>query len=239
MNVTLGLPAENYEPVALRDFPDGSVKRFDIESGLSVDSSPLTVDSGNVSEPAISILQVTVRRPFTKKSIAAIMWSLFPYVVPIFTFLSFIRYAIISVGNGQAVTHGYSGFLFFYIIFAITCVLLNERVLKRVIQEPRPSGSASKSYGMPSGHSTSCYAWMVWCLVEIIAHPASSIALTIFLICLTLVVLGPVPYARVYLQDHTNRQVLVGMLVGTFLGLLAVPFRLWVFPYATPLWLAS
>lgn len=236
MNVTLGFPTENYEPVALKDMTDGSIRRFDIETGLSFDSSPVTVKSLQSVETAISILQVTVRRPFTKKSIAAITWSLFPYVVPIFTVLSFIRFSVISVGNGEPLTKGYSGFLFFYIIFAIFCVILNERVLKRIIQEPRPSGSASKSYGMPSGHCTSCYAWMIWCLVEIIVHPASSLGLTLFLIFLTIVVLGPVPYARVYLQDHTSRQVLVGMLVGSVLGVLAVPIRMLLFPSATPLW---
>lgn len=236
MNVTLGIPSESYEPVALRDMEAGSVKRFDIESAVSVDSSPITVNSSRVPDPAISILQVTVRRPFTKKSIAAITWSLFPYVVPLFTILSFIRLALISVGNGQPITRGYSGFLLFYILFAIFCVLLNEHVLKKIYQEPRPTGSASKSYGMPSGHCTSCYAWMVWCLVEIVLLPATHLGITIFLVIFNVLVLGPVPYARVYLKDHTSRQVLVGMFVGSLLGLLGGAVRRILFPNATPLW---
>ena len=240
VSVTLGLPVDNYEPVPLRDFDQRVAKPGDLESGFEIDDSPtasLYTQPKVLIEPAISVLQVTIRRPFTIKSIAAITWSLFPYVVPIFSILSFVRHSVAAASKGEAVTSGYSVFILFYLILAVFGVLLNEKVLKRIIHEPRPAGSASKSFGMPSGHSTNCYAWMVWCIVEIAVHPSTSGWFNAFLICLTLFVLGPVPYARVYLQDHTAKQVLVGMAVGSILGLIAVPARAGIFPHATPLWL--
>ncbi len=188
------------------------------------------------AERPLCVLQVTIRKPLTPRSTAAIMWSLFPYAIPIFCILSFIRHAAISAKAGNSIVSGHSGFLLFYICLAIFGVLLNEKVLKRIIQEPRPAASGCKGYGMPSGHSTNCYAWMVWTIVEIFLHPCASLFVTIFLLCLTVFVLGPVPYARVYLEDHTPRQVLAGMSVGSILGLLAVPVRSVLFPNATPLW---
>ena len=238
MSTTLGLPVDNREEVPLKTRGDRSPFSPDLESGAFELSSPLNYkDQVLEVQPAISVLQVTIRRPFTTKSILAITWSLFPYVVPIFSILSLVRHAAIGVSNGSSVSSGYSGFLLFFTLLAGFCVLLNERVLKRFIQEPRPAASAAKSYGMPSGHSTSCYAWMIWCLMELLAHPSSSAVFTIFLALLCLLVLAPVPYARVYLQDHTEKQVLVGMGVGTVIGLIALPVRGVLFPNATPLWL--
>ena len=226
----------DYEPVPLKSMPNGIDKELDMEMGFEIDDSPKAlihpIDQG------ISVLQVTIRRPFTVFSIMAISWSLLPYVVPVFTILSFVRYMAIALARGQSVFGGYSGFLMFFICLAISGVLLNEKVLKRIIQEPRPAASASTSYGMPSGHSTNCYAWLVWCLVELLTQPSPSSALTWFLAILAIFVLGPVPYARVYLKDHTVKQVLVGCVVGSLIGLVAVPVRHVVFPNAVPLWLS-
>jgi membrane-associated phospholipid phosphatase len=238
MSTTLGLPIDNREEIPLKTKGDQSPFSPDLESGAFELSSPLNYKAQSLAEQqAISVLQVTVRRPFTPKSVVAIIWSLFPYVVPVFSVLSLIRHAVSGVSQGSSVSSGYSGFLLFFTLMAAFCVLLNERVLKRFIQEPRPAASAAKSYGMPSGHSTSCYAWMVWCIMELLAHPSSSAIFTLFLVVLCLVVLAPVPYARVYLQDHTEKQVLVGMGVGTIIGFIALPLRAVLFPHATPLWL--
>ena len=239
MNVTLGLPSDRYDEIPMKSMKAGSDRETDIELGFEIEGgSPMMRDVRNL-EPAISVLQVTIRRPYTIPTLMAITWSLFPYVIPIFTVLSFIRHSAVAMSEGTSTRAGYSGFLLFYIFLALFCVLLNEKVLKRIIQEPRPAASASQSYGMPSGHSTSCYAWMVWCLVELLAHPSSSTGFTTFLIVLALFVLGPVPYARVFLHDHTGRQVLVGMAVGSVIGLLAVPIRSWLLPHSTPVWLPS
>ena len=239
MNFVVGTPSEDDSSghFPLKNFQSNELTKQDVEQGFEIDESPSNSIFAPLGEvPPMCVLQVTIRKPLTPLSTAAITWSLFPYAVPIFCVLSFIRHAALAVRSGNSVTSGSSGFLLFYICFAIFGVLLNEKVLKRIIQEPRPSASACKGYGMPSGHSTNCYAWMVWTIVEIIVKPCASLFLTIFLLCLTVLVLGPVPYARVYLQDHTPRQVLVGMTVGTILGLLAAPFRHILLPHATPLW---
>ena len=239
MNVALGLPSddEHLEPVPLKDFQAQPSRKPDIEQGFEIDESPNSLFAQFGPEAPMCVLQVTIRKPITRPAMAAIVWSLFPYAVPIFCVLSFIRHAALTAHAGQSVASGHSGFLLFYICLAIFGVLLNEKVLKRIIQEPRPIASACRGYGMPSGHSTNCYAWMIWNTTEILSHPSPSTFVTLFLLCLTIFVLGPVPYARVYLQDHTPKQVMVGMVVGTIIGLLAVPSRLWLFPHATPLWL--
>jgi membrane-associated phospholipid phosphatase len=238
MSIILGSPAESdIDPIPLREFQQTVLKKGDIERGFELDDSPISLFAPQALEQPVCILQVTIRKPLTKGSIAAIMWSLFPYAVPVFSVLSFIRHALTAARQGDSIVGGYSGFLFFYICLAIFGVLLNEKVLKRLVQEPRPAASACKGYGMPSGHSTNCYAWMVWMVVEILSHPSASGWFTIFLICLTIFVMGPVPYARVYLQDHTPKQVLVGMVVGSIIGLIAAPIRLWLLAHATPLWL--
>jgi membrane-associated phospholipid phosphatase len=192
----------------------------------------------DVLEEGISVLQVTIRRPFTIISIMAILWSLFPYVVPLFSILSFMRNLVGAIIDSTSPFSGHSGFLLFFLLLAISGVLLNEHVLKKIFHEPRPAASASKSYGMPSGHSTNCYAWMIWSLMEIVVSPSTNAGFTIFLIVFDLAILGPVPYARVYLQDHTPKQVLVGCCIGIGIGLLAVPIRYALFPHAVPLWIS-
>lgn len=238
MNVTLGIPTDTREHVPLKAKGEHSPLDRDVEAAVfEVDSPQHRQDQLLALAPAISVLQVTIRKPFTIPSMLAITWSLFPYVVPVLSILSLIRHSAVGISHGLAITAGYSGFLMFYAILAIFCVFLNEKVLKRIIQEPRPTASASKSYGMPSGHATSCYAWMVWCIVEILAHPSNSGGFNFFLVWMCMFVLGPVPYARVYLLDHTGRQVFAGMVVGSVIGLLAVPIRAVMFPNAVPLWL--
>lgn len=239
MNITLGIPSdhEQLDPVQMKEFQAPGEMKPDIEKGYYMDESPNHLFAQRAPEPPLCVLQVTIRKPVTRPAMAAIVWSLFPYAVPIFCVLSFIRHAAVQAHTGQSIAGGHSGFILFYICLAIFGVLLNEKVLKRIIQEPRPIASACKGYGMPSGHSTNCYAWMVWHLIEILTHPSTSTFITIFLLCLTIFVLGPVPYARVYLQDHTPKQVMVGMAAGTIIGLLAAPTRLGLFPNAIPLWL--
>jgi membrane-associated phospholipid phosphatase len=241
MSVAVGLPIDdNYDPIPLRTFQRADDSDLsDIEKGFEIDDSPNSLFATPAEEQPVCVLQVTIRKPVTPGSMAAIAWSLFPYAVPIFSVLSFIRHAAEAAHRGESIAGGYSGFLLYYICLALFGVLLNEKVLKRIVQEPRPAASACKGYGMPSGHSTNCFTWMVWTLVEILSHPSPSAWFTIFLLCLTVFVLAPVPYARVYLQDHTREQVMVGMAVGTILGLLAAPIRLWLFPNATPLWLVK
>jgi acid phosphatase family membrane protein YuiD len=237
MNVSLGSALSDYEPVPLKDFgSDGSpISTSDIEMGMEIEEKvKVNVD---VLQEGISVLQVTIRRPFTVASIMAILWSLFPYVVPLFVILSFMRNLVGAIIDNTSPFAGHAGFLLFFILLAIFGVLLNEHVLKKMFQEPRPAASASKSYGMPSGHSTNCYAWMTWSILEMLVTPGGSKAFITFLVIFDLLVLGPVPYARVYLQDHTTKQVVVGSSIGAAIGILAVPVRYAIFPHAVPLWI--
>ena len=237
MNVSLGSVSDNYDPIPLKELNGGHEAETDVELGFEMDTS--LIIQNRLLDEGIAVLQVTIRRPFSVLSVMAILWSLFPYVVPLFCILSFIRYIVLSIIAHQLPWTGHAGFLFFYLLLALSGVVLNERVLKRFFQEPRPAASASKSYGMPSGHSTNCYAWMVWVILEVVLHPSRSSGLNWTCVIISLVVLAPVPYARVYVQDHTPKQVLAGCAVGTILGLFAVPLRALLFPNAVPVWIPS
>jgi hypothetical protein len=78
---------------------------------------------------------------------------------------------------------------------------------------------------------------MTWSILEMLVTPGGSKAFITFLVIFDLLVLGPVPYARVYLQDHTTKQVVVGSSIGAAIGILAVPVRYAIFPHAVPLWI--
>jgi membrane-associated phospholipid phosphatase len=96
------------------------------------------------------------------------------------------------------------------LIAALSASIFNELALKPWLREPRPTACPIKnSYGMPSGHS------MFACLLlAFLWTYKSSLVLRFCLI----VALGPVPWARWHNQDHTERQVVVGSVLGLALG---------------------
>ena len=89
-------------------------------------------------------------------------------------------------------------------------------ILKLCIQQSRPLGSCSYSYGMPSGHafasvSTFVYLSLTWLL----SKQAKVDVLKVFLIGMILL---PVGWSRVHLQDHSVAQVVVGSSLGAAWG---------------------
>ena len=106
------------------------------------------------------------------------------------------------------------------ILLGITTVF-NEGALKSIIRMDRPQGSClyGLSYGMPSGHACTSISALSYLLLELhwdrpeISSPtklAATAALVLFL--------APVPFSRVYLQDHTPAQAGAGAAVGAALA---------------------
>merc|ERR1712137_484767 len=106
----------------------------------------------------------------------------------------------------------------FTLVGLIGCEGFNK-VLKRLIREPRPSLSPKDGFGMPSAHSQ--FAFFLLTFVTLLlcwkwrTRSKESITQLIFLWATAFAVC----IGRVYLSYHTMSQVLVGVLVGCLLGL--------------------
>jgi dolichyldiphosphatase len=111
--------------------------------------------------------------------------------------------------------------LFYYLIKVLNVsspykftflILLNSiinKLLKSIIKEDRPI--KENSYGMPSGH-----AQFMWFLFFYKFNEQSTYFNT-FMLLNTLVI----SYDRIYKQKHTVKQVIVGAIIGSILGLLS------------------
>lgn len=237
MKAGLQSSSNEYDSVAFATLDENDIELDDLEFGeLEVDDGPKTL--AHTLEEGISILQVTIRRPFTLLSILAILWGLIPYMVSILASVAFLHQLVLSILDNRLPITGHCGFLMFFLVLAISGVLLNEKYLKKKFKEFRPPESASHGYGMPSGHCTNSYAWMMWWLLEIVIHPSKTGLVTDWVLASSaMALLGPVPVARVYVGDHTFRQAFAGCVVGTVLGIVAVFLRWLLFTHAIPLWI--
>ena len=102
---------------------------------------------------------------------------------------------------------------FYFLISLMVNVVVNH-TLKNWIRQPRPKECepfAKKSYGMPSAHTqnASFAAAFVW--NEVTRAQQLVLALLVF-ICMA---------QRVLSYCHTRMQVLVGLLIGTTLGIIS------------------
>lgn len=87
-------------------------------------------------------------------TILCVGWSLLPFV-------------IMGLGAVQAILSRGTR-LWSFMIFAVSITVLNELILKRIFQMPRPYQSCSTSCGMPSGHSTLAMGFLALCVHDII-----------------------------------------------------------------------
>ena len=87
-----------------------------------------------------------------------------PTGVPlIFSLLSFLPYLIILVFFGLALfirNHRQIKML----MLLVSCYIVGDRLIKNILQSPRPEGACKSSYGFPSSHMTvlCCYAFAIW-----------------------------------------------------------------------------
>mmetsp|Transcript_44461 Transcript_44461/g.123682 ORF Transcript_44461/g.123682 Transcript_44461/m.123682 type:complete len:102 (+) Transcript_44461:2-307(+) len=76
------------------------------------------------------------------------------------------------------------------------------------------------------------YTLMVWCFLEAAlddwVHPEWLLTI--------LLVLGPVPWARVYNKDHTRAQVMVSGVIATVMGCIAYYIRKTHYPHHSQPW---
>jgi hypothetical protein len=171
--------------------------------------------------------QVSIRLPVQGPlQLIAIMYGYLPFIIPIWWFIWTVS------------TWAKCGSPRFYPAFGL-CIaagfaLVNETITKKLCRKfldpaitSRPPEAVCKHPGMPSGHVMNAYTLMVWTLAEV----CWDFEVHIDHMCVLLLVMGPVPWARVYNKDHTWLQAQVSMVVALVMGLLAWGLRMHFFPH--------
>eukprot|EP00389_Voromonas_pontica_P004956 GDKH01007393.1.p1 GENE.GDKH01007393.1~~GDKH01007393.1.p1 ORF type:complete len:221 (+),score=13.78 GDKH01007393.1:185-847(+) len=154
---------------------------------------------------------VTISFPITPLSFVAMAYSFIPYPLVAVCLMWYI------------VTDLFYPFYCFSIFVVVSAFC--EAFLKHFFKEPRPPASAVKSYGMPSSHSMTSCAVMMWTAMEITHSDHNSFFSALGYLLLNLAVFGPIPWARWYLEDHSERQVFAGSLAGVAVGVVAFILR--------------
>merc|ERR1712232_1216691 len=119
--------------------------------------------------------------------------------------------------------------------FAIVNELVTKRIAKRYLSPEitnRPPEAVCKHPGMPSGHVMNAYIIMIWCLWEAFMDTLIHIEWVI----LILVVMAPVPWARVYNRDHTVLQVTASACCSLVMGSIAYYIRAHYYPHHAQPW---
>eukprot|EP00811_Abedinium_folium_P005101 NODE_14699_length_1092_cov_4.561658.p1 GENE.NODE_14699_length_1092_cov_4.561658~~NODE_14699_length_1092_cov_4.561658.p1 ORF type:complete len:245 (-),score=66.01 NODE_14699_length_1092_cov_4.561658:281-1015(-) len=170
--------------------------------------------------------QVSIRRPVRHPlTMIALLYGFLPYVLPIGWFIWLVESLIVLGKPRFFPTYG--------LCVSGSLAGLNELIIKQVCKRclpqsvtARPEEAVCKHPGMPSGHTMNAYVIMTWCFMEAMLsksmHPGWMIII--------LVVMLPVPWARVYNKDHTWLQVCVSSALGIAAGVAAYFFRAAFYP---------
>lgn len=177
--------------------------------------------------------QVSVRLPVGAAAdgqtrtlaLVAVVYGFVPYLFPLF----WIFHVIWEIAlRGHVPFFPACAFCLVLVV-----VLINELIIKQACDRllapevtSRPPEAVCTHPGMPSGHTIMTYTVMVWCLLEVAMDKV------FYLDCclLILLLLAPVPWARVYNRDHTVQQVLVSVCIATVAGILAYLLRRYIHP---------
>jgi len=160
------------------------------------------------------VLDVTLPDELSALVILAIFYSMLPFLV-------IGGMLVIAVSTRRL-------FWTFAVALVGVIIVLNEGIIKRIVQEKRPDGSCLHSFGMPSSHSAISMGLLAWVLLEMIIGQ-SLIPTMLFLkrgwiSLLFLVTCVPVPWSRVMLKDHSTLQVFIGSGVGICIAVLYFVF---------------
>lgn len=119
-----------------------------------------------------------------------------------------------------------SKYFYGYLLFYVINTFINK-LLKMVIREPRPKDGKNimgfeknvyegiEEYGMPSGHAQSCFYSMSY--LYLVKENPIWLIVNLFIASLTI-------YQRWSYNRHTAQQLLVGSMVGIFIGWASVIF---------------
>jgi len=92
--------------------------------------------------------------------------------------------------------------------------VFTNALLKGLVADMRPTGTCLTSCGMPSGHSQTTIAVATFIVLEVCTRRHSGRVLPSTVLIVVALILLPVPWSRVQLDDHSISQVLIGSCVG-------------------------
>jgi len=183
-----------------------------------------------------AIGQVTVRLPLDMNplSLIALTYGFLPWLIPISLVLYFVY-----------TWH----FIYLYgPLMSVVLAIINEGILKRIFNQPRPLGSANRELkngkwimkpGMPSGHVLNATVICVWALLEVylkgpgLEHHES---LTMTWLAVIAAVHLPVPWARWYNDDHSVDQCVVSIILGLIAAAAGFYIRVHYFSHVWKPW---
>jgi membrane-associated phospholipid phosphatase len=117
-----------------------------------------------------------------------------------------------------------SKYLYGYLLFYVINTFINK-FIKLIVREPRPKDGKNimefektlyegiEEYGMPSGHAQSCFYSMTY--LYLVKENPLWLIVELFIASLTI-------YQRWSYHRHTAQQLMVGSLVGIFIGWVSV-----------------
>lgn len=165
--------------------------------------------------------QVSIRLPIHDcLSLTALVYGYLPFVIPIWWAIWVIT---------SKITNGSPRFFPLYgLLISIGFALINETITKQICRRVldkkitnRPPEAVCNHPGMPSGHVMNAFTLMTWCFLEAVAdmhiYPEWLFAV--------ILILGPVPWARVHNKDHTIAQVTVSGCIAVVMGITAFCLR--------------
>jgi hypothetical protein len=176
--------------------------------------------------------QVTIRSPVSwPLGGLAIVYGFLPFVIPLWWAIwSLVTY--FTLGKPRF-------FPFYGLCVAAGFAIVNEAGTKRICRKllpasiaDRPIESSCRHPGMPSGHVMNAYTLMIWCLLEAMLDCVIHVEWLI----LILIVMAPVPWARVYNKDHTVLQASISCAVSLVMGGLAYYIRATYYPHHAQPW---
>jgi hypothetical protein len=200
---------------------------------------------GVIFKSSKAVWQVTIRQPLDTRplSLIALGYGFLPFLVPALFVVQIVASCIRH--------HHIHLFPVYALLICVFCFILNEFILKPILKQPRPIKTANKypdgtiKPGMPSGHVYNASALMVWLLCEILGsgpgYDKEHLPQLLEYLTVVLVLMAPVPWARVYNFDHTVNQCLVSSCLGLATGVSAFFVRSyllgdWCEPWADNGW---
>ncbi|KJP84975.1 hypothetical protein AK88_05398 [Plasmodium fragile] len=151
------------------------------------------------------VLFVTVRNTNDILSVIATVYGYVPYVLILLILLQMLL--------------TFNKFLIYLAFIIPTQLTLNDFVLKNLLKMDRPVHSALQSYGMPSGHSSFAFSLLTFILLHLTESKKDKWSIMTYI--LAIIALLPIPWSRVYIQDHTFYQAVFGCILGIIIGVIS------------------
>jgi len=183
-------------------------------------------ENGGRFDKKIAVGQVTIRLPLDPNplNLIALAYGFLPWLIPI--------------GLGCYFIWTWHFIYIYGVLISAVLATINEGILKKIFNEPRPKQSANKypdgrmKHGMPSGHVLNATSIMVWSLLEVYLRGPGleeHQKLTIYWLAAIFGLHFPVPWARWYNMDHSAKQCSVSIVLGLIVGATAFYLRVHYF----------